>query len=155
MAPRLEDPRFFFTSHGGDHHTFALAHKSLGALFGDEDSSSEITTNQITWQVGTLEEVVRAAEFLKENGVKIERVGRDMPGSNWHVYFLDPDGHTVELYYGIEQVGPIKQKTATEIQNREGAPEKLQIPHHGVRPRARFPGQTDRRREDLHRLSTR
>jgi len=32
-------------------------------------------------------------------------VGRDMPGSNWHVYIRDPDGHTIELYYGIEQVG--------------------------------------------------
>ena len=28
-----------------------------------------------------------------------------MPGSNWHVYVYDPDGHTNEFYYGIEQVG--------------------------------------------------
>src|SRR5437763_12651524 len=28
-----------------------------------------------------------------------------MPGSNWHVYVYDPDGHTNELYYGIEQIG--------------------------------------------------
>ena len=28
-----------------------------------------------------------------------------MPGSNWHVYVYDPDGHTIELYYGIEQIG--------------------------------------------------
>ena len=28
-----------------------------------------------------------------------------MPGSNWHVYVRDPDGHTVELYYGMEQIG--------------------------------------------------
>ena len=33
------------------------------------------------------------------------RVGRDMPGSNWHVYAYDPDGHINELYYGIEQEG--------------------------------------------------
>src|SRR5712664_3151550 len=59
----------------------------------------------ITWQVGTLEEVVNAYQFFQERGIKIRRVGRDMPGSNWHVYFCDPDGHTIELYYGIEQVG--------------------------------------------------
>ena len=35
----------------------------------------------------------------------MQRVGRDMPGSNWHVYILDPDSHVNELYYGIEQVG--------------------------------------------------
>jgi catechol 2,3-dioxygenase-like lactoylglutathione lyase family enzyme len=28
-----------------------------------------------------------------------------MPGSNWHCYVYDPDGHTNEFYYGIEQVG--------------------------------------------------
>jgi catechol 2,3-dioxygenase-like lactoylglutathione lyase family enzyme len=28
-----------------------------------------------------------------------------MPGSNWHTYVFDPDGHVNELYYGIEQVG--------------------------------------------------
>ncbi len=29
----------------------------------------------------------------------------DMPGSSWHVYIHDPDGHAIELYYGIEQIG--------------------------------------------------
>ncbi len=28
-----------------------------------------------------------------------------MPGSNWHTYLYDPDDHTNELYYGIEQIG--------------------------------------------------
>ena len=28
-----------------------------------------------------------------------------MPGSNWHVYLDDPDGHQNELFYGMEQVG--------------------------------------------------
>ena len=37
--------------------------------------------------------------------MQIRRIGRDMPGSNWHTYPFDPDGHTNELYYGIEQIG--------------------------------------------------
>ncbi len=105
MMAGLQDPRLFFTSHGSDHHALLLAHKSLGAIFGDDAVSPEITVNQITWQLGTLEEVVNAYHFFKEKGVEIRRVGRDMPGSNWHVYIRDPDGHTIELYYGIEQVG--------------------------------------------------
>jgi catechol 2,3-dioxygenase-like lactoylglutathione lyase family enzyme len=28
-----------------------------------------------------------------------------MPGSNWHVYFDDPDGHQNEIFYGMEQIG--------------------------------------------------
>ena len=102
---RLQDPRVVFTSHGSDHHSLLLAPKSLGSMMGDDAGFPDITVNQITWQVGTLEEVVNAYQFLKERGIKIRRVGRDMPGRNWHVYFCDPDGHTIELYYGIEQVG--------------------------------------------------
>ena len=105
IAKKMGDSRLFFTTYGSDHHALLLAHKSLGSLFGDDKGSPDITVNQITWQVGTLEEVVGATQFFREKGVEIRRVGRDMPGSNWHVYVLDPDGHTVELYYGIEQIG--------------------------------------------------
>jgi catechol 2,3-dioxygenase-like lactoylglutathione lyase family enzyme len=105
MLAGLQDPRLFFTTYGSDHHALLLAHKSLGAIFGDDAVSPDITVNQITWQLGTLEEVVNAYQFFKDKGVEIRRVGRDMPGSNWHVYIRDPDGHTIELYYGIEQVG--------------------------------------------------
>ena len=105
MAKRLEDGRIVFMSHNSDHHAFLLAHKSLGAIFGDDAVSKDITVNQITWQVGTMEEVFAAADYFQEKDVEIRRVGRDMPGSNWHTYIRDPDGHTVELYYGMEQIG--------------------------------------------------
>jgi catechol 2,3-dioxygenase-like lactoylglutathione lyase family enzyme len=105
IVKKMEDSRLIFTSYGSDHHALLLAHRSLGSLFGDDKLGADITINQITWQVGTLAEVVNAVEFFKGKGVPIRRVGRDMPGSNWHVYVLDPDGHTVELYYGIEQIG--------------------------------------------------
>ena len=62
-----------------------------------------MTINQITWQVGSLKEVVDAFHYFQERDVPIQRVGRDMPG-NWHCYVYDPDGHN-EFYYGIEQVG--------------------------------------------------
>jgi catechol 2,3-dioxygenase-like lactoylglutathione lyase family enzyme len=101
----MGDSRVFFFSHCTDHHAFILAHKSMGKLFGDDAISPDITLNQITWQVGTLEEVVNAADFLRKHDVKLRRTGRDMPGSNWHCYFHDPDGLTVELYYGMEQIG--------------------------------------------------
>jgi catechol 2,3-dioxygenase-like lactoylglutathione lyase family enzyme len=105
VAKRLDDPRIVFMSHNSDHHAFLLAHKSLGAIFGDDAVSKDITVNQITWQVGSMEEVFAAADYFRGKQVEIRRVGRDMPGSNWHTYIRDPDGHTVELYYGMEQIG--------------------------------------------------
>jgi catechol 2,3-dioxygenase-like lactoylglutathione lyase family enzyme len=64
-----------------------------------------VTVNQITWQVGSLSEVGDAIKWFNERGIKQQRSGRDMPGSNWHTYLYDPDGESNELYYGIEQIG--------------------------------------------------
>jgi catechol 2,3-dioxygenase-like lactoylglutathione lyase family enzyme len=100
----VTNPRMLFTSNSSDHHAVLLAHKSFGRLFGG-DAVKDITVSQITWQVGTLDEVLDAVAYLQDRGVTTVRVGRDMPGGNWHVYFLDPDGNTLELYYGMEQVG--------------------------------------------------
>jgi catechol 2,3-dioxygenase-like lactoylglutathione lyase family enzyme len=71
----------------------------------DRKFAAEVTINQITWQCGSLKEIVDAHRYFAEHEVPIQRLGRDMPGSNWHVYVYDPDGHTNEFYYGIEQIG--------------------------------------------------
>jgi catechol 2,3-dioxygenase-like lactoylglutathione lyase family enzyme len=105
ITVHLDDTRVAFASHNTDHHAFVLAHRSIGSFVGDDALNRDITTSQITWQVGSLSEVTDAVRYLSERDVTIVRVGRDMPGSNWHAYFRDPDGHTVELYYGMEQIG--------------------------------------------------
>lgn len=102
---QLEDDRIPFLTHNTDHHAMILAHRSLGSMFGDDAKNPEITLSHFTWQVGSLREVAQAHDYLGEKGVEIRRTGRDMPGSNWHVYMVAPEGHTVELYYGMEQVG--------------------------------------------------
>ena len=99
------DARGFFTRYGGDHHAFVLFNKKVMDLLGRKAPRPDITINQITWQVGSLEEVNDAANWLPEHGAELQRVGRDMPGSNWHSYVYDHTGHTNELYYGIEQIG--------------------------------------------------
>jgi len=102
----MGDPRGFFMHHGGDHHSFVMFNKRVReALDTRRRFAPGVTINQITWQVGSLREVGDAVPWLKEQGMTIQRAGRDMPGSNWHTYFYDPDGHTNELYYGIEQIG--------------------------------------------------
>ncbi len=94
----------YFTRYGTDHHAFVLfPRKVFSNMMGEE--ADEITLNQITWQVGSLSEVVEGSHFFDESGVRVRRSGRDTPGSNWHTYPFDPDGHVNELYYGIEQVG--------------------------------------------------
>ncbi len=92
--------------HGTDHHSFVVFPKrALDARPGRPPIPDEVTINQITWQVGSLREVVDATAWFARQGTEMTRQGRDVPGSNWHVYPLGPDRHINELYYGIEQIG--------------------------------------------------
>jgi catechol 2,3-dioxygenase-like lactoylglutathione lyase family enzyme len=101
----LGDTRGYFMRYGTDHHAFVLFNKRVMDFRADRKFGAEVTINQITWQCGSLREIVDAHTYFRDQAVPIQRVGRDMPGSNWHVYVYDPDGHTNELYYGIEQIG--------------------------------------------------
>ncbi len=100
----LGDPNGYFTRYGTDHHALVLFPKRVREAIGRSDKPG-VTVNQITWQVGSLAEVGNAIRWFNEREVKLQRTGRDMPGSNWHTYLFDPDGHSNELYYGIEQIG--------------------------------------------------
>ncbi len=115
-APRLEPEEAaslggslgYFMRHGTDHHSFVIFRKGPAEAVRrrrGEAPPEGVTINQITWQVGSLREIAQAKDWLPAEGWRISRVGRDVPGSNWHVYMPDPDQHINELYYGIEQIG--------------------------------------------------
>jgi catechol 2,3-dioxygenase-like lactoylglutathione lyase family enzyme len=100
----LGDPHGYFTRYGGDHHAMVLFPKRVRDALGRAEKPG-VTINQITWQVGSMSEVSNAIKWFNQRSIKQQRSGRDMPGSNWHTYLYDPDGHSNELYYGIEQIG--------------------------------------------------
>jgi len=96
----------YFARHGTEHHSFVFfPRRVIAAIYGFPTDFPEVTTNQVTWQVSSLREVVDGLAWCRQRGVRIHRAGRDTPGSNWHFYPFDPDGHVNELFYGIEQVG--------------------------------------------------
>ena len=100
------DLRGYFFRYSHDHHAFVLYnHRQRGILDKLGRWREHITVNQITWQVGTLAEVVNGHQWLTKQGCNMIRAGRDMPGSNWHTYLMDADWFQNELYYGIEQIG--------------------------------------------------
>jgi catechol 2,3-dioxygenase-like lactoylglutathione lyase family enzyme len=96
----------FFTRHGTDHHSFVLFPKKAVEKVNPQYARfPQLTANQLTWQVGSLQEIVDAFSWFTDQAIPIIRSGRDLPGSNWHFYPTDPAGHINELYYGIEQIG--------------------------------------------------
>ena len=123
----LPETTGYFTRYGTDHHALVLFPQGVTDVL--MPTPPGVTINQITWQVGSLQEVHDSRRFLSAEGIEITRVGRDMPGSNWHVYFPDPDAHVNEMYYGIEQIGWAGRDKPTTLYDRrfDEAPELPQI----------------------------
>lgn len=109
---------FFRYSH--DHHAFVLYnHRHRGVTDKLGRWREQVPVNQITWQCGTLQEIVNAHAWFTEKGINVVRAGRDMPGSNWHVYLMDADWFQNELYYGIEQIGWNGHSKPWDMHDRE------------------------------------
>ena len=80
---------------GTDHHDLGLLPLPEGRPLG---------LHHYAFDIGNTPEVARAERFLKERGVKIEKgPGFWNQGHHIEIYFLDPDGHAIELYCNIDQ----------------------------------------------------
>jgi catechol 2,3-dioxygenase-like lactoylglutathione lyase family enzyme len=99
------DRLLHFTRFGSDHHQLVFISQKVWDWVGQNNGSAGASINQVTWQVGSLAEVVNGSEWIWGQGERLLRSGRDMPGSNWHTYLFDPEGHINELFYGMEQIG--------------------------------------------------
>src|ERR1700719_283412 len=95
-----------------DHHGIAL----VGSMSA---AAENVELNHIAFEVATLEEVVRARDHLREHGVAIDFEGRRRAGCQLAVEFRDPDGHRLEIYWGIDQIGSDRRGRPTE--GRKGA----------------------------------
>lgn len=81
-----------------DHHGVAL----VG--IGDGESTN-LELNHMAFEVGTLDEVIRARDHLRKHDVQIDFEGRRRAGCQVAVEFRDPDNHRLEIYWGLDQVG--------------------------------------------------
>jgi len=91
--------RMVFMRCASDHHGVALVGAAPGA-------STHAEMHHMAFEVATLDEVFAAREWLRANGVKVEFEGRRRAGCQVAVEFRDPDGHWLEIYWGLDQVGP-------------------------------------------------
>jgi catechol 2,3-dioxygenase-like lactoylglutathione lyase family enzyme len=81
-----------------DHHCLAL----VGAGDG-ENANREL--HHAAFEVATLAEVLAARDCLRAAGARIDFEGRRRAGCQIAVEFRDPDNHSLEIYWGVDQVG--------------------------------------------------
>ena len=137
LAPRFKDDATrlaagnttgFFLRHGTEHHSMGIFPKrALNALAGFPPLRESFSLNQIAWQVGSLDEVAGGIEWFQSLEVPILRLGRDLPGSNFHVYPVDGEHHVNELFYAMEQIGWYERSKPVGVYERLLVP--AQRPH--------------------------
>ncbi len=128
-----------------DHHCLAL----VGSK-GNEANGKSL--HHIAFELATLDEVFRARDHLKASGTKLVFEGRRRAGCQVAVEFLDPDGHHLELYWGVDQIGsddrarPADEwrQTATLEDAVRIAPPGQDTTLHDTTLRARIEAGTDR-----------
>ena len=81
-----------------DHHGVALVGRMAAPAAKRE-------LDHVAFEVATLDEVFRARQHLRAHNVPIVFEGRRRAGVQIAVEFNDPDGHHLEVYWGLDQIG--------------------------------------------------
>ena len=91
--------RMVFMRCNRDHHGVAL-------VGGASSNSSNLELHHMAFEVSTIDEVFKAREHLIKNNIQIQFEGRRRAGAQVAVEFLDPDGHWLEIFWGLDQIAP-------------------------------------------------
>ena len=91
--------RMVFMRCNTDHHGVAL-------VGGAPSNSSNLELHHMAFEVSTIDEVLEAREHLIKNNIQIQFEGRRRAGAQVAVEFLDPDGHWLEIFWGLDQIAP-------------------------------------------------
>lgn len=92
-----------FLRNATDHHTIAFAPGPADGTRAPGDRY--LTLHHIALEVESVDELFKAREFLKSQGIELEFEGRRGPGCNVGIEFHDPDGYSIELMCEMEQIG--------------------------------------------------
>jgi catechol 2,3-dioxygenase-like lactoylglutathione lyase family enzyme len=96
--------RCLFLRCNNEHHSVALFPLQLRNALG---LSSHSKCAALGLQIANYRQLKDAVKFLRDNGASItESIPAELhPGIDYAATVRDPDGHTIQLYYAMEQIG--------------------------------------------------
>jgi catechol 2,3-dioxygenase-like lactoylglutathione lyase family enzyme len=122
---RNEHGMVFFRC-GADHHGIGLKPSKHGKR---PDKAAGLQAEHLAFEVDSLDVLLKAREYFRENNIPIIFEGRKGAGCNTSINFLDPDGYEFEIYYGIDQVGPAgKLRPASAFRRAQSLDEAIANP---------------------------
>jgi hypothetical protein len=89
--------------HGNEHHSLKLLPRSMRDELG---LSSHTSCVSMGMQVGSYRQLKDAVHWLRQRGLGLVDLPAELsPGIDYCVHVLDPEGHCIQLFYYMEQVG--------------------------------------------------
>jgi len=88
---------FFSSRPDAEHHEFVI-------MPGRTAAKDTKMVQQISWHVENVEELLAFHRVLKEEGVQVQR--EITHGIALAIYFLDPEGNTIEVYWATDKKIP-------------------------------------------------
>lgn len=101
-----------------EHHSLGLFPKSWRKKLGLSETTSNMSFGL---QLANYQQLRDAVTFLRDHGVRVETdiIPPELhPGIDYAAYAFDPDGHCLELYYYMEQVGWDGKPRPKELRRR-------------------------------------
>jgi catechol 2,3-dioxygenase len=83
-----------------DHHVLALFTPRAA-----DEARGAYGLHHLAFELGSFDELRRAARHVAEHHGPPRAVRQGVPGCQLRVYFPDPEGNLVELYWALDQVG--------------------------------------------------
>ena len=97
--------RCAFLRCNNEHHSLGIFPKSWRKKLGLSETTSSMSFGL---QLANYRQLKDAVKFLRDNDVRVETdiIPPELhPGIDYAAYAFDPDGHCIELYYSMEQLG--------------------------------------------------
>lgn len=113
------DAGMVFLRCNSDHHGIALKQGS-----GNRKASDGLRFHHLALEVDSIDVLLRARQYLRDNDIPIVFEGRFGSGSNVGLNFLDPDGFEFELYCDMDQVDEKAGVRPKSAQRRVGSLEE-------------------------------
>ena len=110
-----------FLRTNSDHHTIAVMENKKKDKARDDRG---LRVDHLALELGSMDELVAARDFLRAQGVPVTWEGRRGPGGNPGIHCLDPDGYEFELYCGMDQIDARGVSRPAEQWNRAGSLEE-------------------------------
>ena len=119
-----------FLRNASGHHTVALV---PAETLHEPAREGQPGFHHCALEVGTVSELFKIRDFLREQNVPIVYEGRRGPGGNPGIEFKDPDGFNIEIYSSMDQIGTDgKSRPAQEWRRAKTLEEAAAHPLPGV-----------------------